>query len=213
MSDQTSEKTSRIEQLLAQAKSDTEEKTSISHAGHEFADAATAEKTFRRLREKLFRVERWNDESGASSFALFNEKGAPTPNKNAAVGDFIRIRLPGTGKYDWVKVIDVFEGSNETILTVQPTFDPTDDAPDKSVTSHFFTGESTNNFCLQHDDVKINMYVIGLNEITNTDEAENLFESARNLVTANVGHFLGFQKAEWTTFCNNFLENEGKSEN
>lgn len=202
-----SDKASRIEKLITQAKSDTEEKTSISCDGREFADAETAAKNFRLLREKLFRIERWNDESGASSFTLFNEKGELTPTKNAAVGNFIRIKLPATGKYDWVKIIDVFESSNEIILTVQPTFDPTDQTPDKSVTSHFFTDESTNNFCLQHDDTKINMYVIGLNEVTNTEKSKNLLESARNLATANVGHFLGFQKAEWTTFCRNFLEN------
>ena len=206
MSDKTSDKTSGIESLLTQAKSDTEEKTSIANAEREFADATIAAKTFHRLREKLFRIEDWNDESGASSFALFSEKGEPAPGKDAAVNDFLRIKLPGTGKYDWVKIIDVLESSNETILTVQPTFDPTGEATDKSVTSHFFTDESTNNFCLHLDEAKISMYVIGLNEVTNTADAKNLIESARNLATANVGHFLGFQKVEWTTFCRNFLE-------
>lgn len=203
-----SDKTGRIEQLIAQAQSDTEEKTSISKAEREFADTPTAEKNFRRLREKLFRVARWNDESGAMTFTLFDANGDLMPDKSAAIDDFIRITLPGTGKSDWVKVKDVFENSNEIILTVQPTFDPTTESPDKAVTSHFFTDESTNNLCLQHIGENVNMYVVGLNEVTNTEDTKTFIESARNLATANIGHFFGFQKAEWTTFCRNFLRDE-----
>jgi hypothetical protein len=51
------------------------------------------------------------------------------------------------------------------------------------------------------------MYVIGLNEITNTEKTGGLLESARNLATANLGHYLGVQKAAWTKFCENFLNN------
>lgn len=207
-----SHQTSKIEKLLAQANADAEEKTSVSDARREFADAPTAAQTFRRLREKLFRVDQWNDESGVMTFALFGANGEPTPRKPAAVGDFIRITLPGTGKNDWVKVKDVFENSNEIILTVQPTFDPTGESPDESVTSHFFTDESTNNLCLQLEGATVKMYVIGLNEATNTGDAKNIVESARNLATANIGHYLGFQKAEWTTFCNNLLKDERVTE-
>lgn len=201
-----SDENGRIEKLLAQAKADTEEKTSISEAEREFADAARAEKTFRHLREKLFRIDLWNAESGVMGFTLFSKNGEEMPEKTAAVGDFIRISLPGTGKYDWVKIANVEENRNEVILTVQPTFDPTENAADESVTSHFFTDASTNNFCLRLDDSKIRMYVIGLNEETNTDDTGNLIESARNMATANLGHYLGVQKAAWTTFCRNFLE-------
>ena len=203
-----SDENGRIEKLLAQAKADTEEKTSVSEAERAFADSAHAEETYRHLREKLFRINRWNTESGMMGFTLFSKNGEETSKKTAAVGDFIRISLPGSGKYDWVKIANVEENRNEIILTVQPTFDPTESEADKSVTSHFFTDASTNNFCLQLGDSKIRMYVIGLNEETNTDDADNLIETARNLATANLGHYLGVQKAAWTTFCRNFLEND-----
>lgn len=207
------DQTDKIESLLARARADAAEKTSVSNASREFADAAAAEKTFRLLREKLFRIERWNDESSAMTFALFDGGGEPIANKPAAVGDFVRITMPGTGKHDWVKIVDVFESSNETILTVQPTFDPTAASPDESVVSHFFTDESTNNFCLRRTGARVEMYVVGLNEATNTAETKNIIESARNLATANIGHYFGFQTAEWTTFCNNFLENEKATDN
>ena len=207
-----SDKTGKIERLLAEAKADAEEKTSVSAAERQFADAAAAEKTFRRLREKLFLVDLWNVESGVMSFALFNDNGERMPDKRAAVGDFIRIKLPGTGKDDWVKIINFYEGSNEVILTVQPTFDPTENTSEQRTTSHFFTGDATNNLCLRLGNASVEMFVIGLNEVTNTEESKNLIESARNLATANLGHYLGFQTAEWTTFCNNFLEKRKATE-
>jgi len=197
-----------IENLLKQANSDTEEKTSIASAQRKFADETGAKEAFQQIGEKLLQIERWNFSSGASSFGLFDEKGDKLQNKAAAVGDFICIKLPGTGKADWVKIINIHKDSDEMILTVQPTFNPTEKKTDKSATSHFFIKDSTNNFCLQLNGSYLNMYVIGLNEITNTEDTSSVIESARNFATANLGHFLGFQKAEWTTFCNNFIEKE-----
>jgi hypothetical protein len=92
------------------------------------------------------------------------------------------------------------------VLTVKPSFDPTEKAADKESTSHFFTNEATNNFCLQRDEKSILFYVIGLHEKTNLGETENALETARNAAVANLGYYLGIQKAEWKTFCRNFLE-------
>ena len=201
----------KIENLIKQVKADTEEKTSIASANKAFVTEADAENAFQRLSEKLEHIEQWNQFSGASSFGLFDENGNKMPDRPAVVGDFVSIKLPATGKTDWVKIIDIYENGREKILTVQPTYDPTDESNNKTVTSHFFTSDSTNNFCLQLSGNKVNMYVIGLNEISNTAATNNIIESARNLATANLGHFLGVQKAEWTTFCNNFLEIESEN--
>lgn len=198
----------KINNLIGKAKADTEEKTSIASARRAFADEAEAKKEFVRLSVKLLEIERWNHASGVSGFALFDKNGEKMPDKAAAIGDFICIKLPGTGKEDWVKIIDIYKNSDEKVLTVQPTYNPTEKSPDKSVTSHFFTEDSTNNFCLQLSGANINMYVIGLNEISNTGDTKNIIESARNFATANLGHFLGVQKGEWTTFCKKFLETE-----
>jgi hypothetical protein len=196
----------KIENLMQQVKTDTEEKTSIASAEKAFETELEAEKAFSQFGEKLLYIDRWNTDSGVSSFRLFEPSGEKAADRPAEIGDHICIHLPGTGKNDWVKVVDIREAANEKVLTVQPSFDPTDESADKSVTSHFFTDESTNNFCLQLNNKHVKMYVIGLNEISNTKNTNNLIESARNFATANLGHFLGVQKAEWTTFCNNFLE-------
>jgi hypothetical protein len=59
---------------------------------------------------------------------------------------------------------------------------------------------------LQKDDTSIALYVIGLNEKANVEESGNPAEAARNVAAANLGYYLGLQKAMWTEFCKNFLE-------
>ena len=198
----------KTDNLLRRAEADTEEKTSIASAERKFNDQADAEEAFLQRCEKLLQIDSWNSYSGVASFALLDENGGRAEARPAKIGDFLSIKLPATGKVDWVKVINIYKGADEIILTVQPTYNPTEDAPDKSVTSHFFTADSTNNFCLQLNGDVLKMYVIGLNEISNTKDTSNVIESARNFATANLGHFLGVQKMEWTTFCRNFLEVE-----
>lgn len=200
----------KIPVLLAeyerQSKSASPEKSSLAYAAREFESRDEAEKTFERLKQKLFRIEKWNSESGMSSYEHFDQNGKPQHDKNAIVGDFIKITLPGTGKSDWVRVIDISEvPAEEIVLTVQPAPDPTDKNGEET-TSHFFTDEATNNFCLEKKQSGLNFYVIGLGEKANTGDTENFLESVRNFATANLGHYLGVQKGEWTTFCENFLE-------
>lgn len=196
----------KITDLIEKANTDTEEKTSITSARRVFSDETEAKTAFEKFGEKLLQIELWNAESGISSFALFDENGEEAKDRPAKTGDFMCAELKGTGKADWLKITKIHGTADEKILTVQPTYDPTEKSADKSVTSHFFTSDSTNNFCLQLHGTIINMYVIGLNEISNTSDTNNIIESARNFATANLGHFLGVQKAEWTKFCENFLE-------
>lgn len=182
--------------------------SSVASARRKFSTAAEAEKHFSEFGRKLFRINDWNAHSGLTSFELFDETGKPRGAETAKTGNFVRLSLAGSGKSDWVKIVKIGDEPDETILTVQPTYNPTEENPDKSVTSHFFTCESTNNFCLQKKDDTINFYVIGLDEISNTRNTNNIIETARNVAAANVGRYLGIQKGEWTTFCENFLEIE-----
>lgn len=193
-----------LERAARQSDSPTSEGSSVAKATRIFPDAANAEEAFVFLRKSLFSIEQWNVSSEISSFELIDKIGRAAPTKSAAVGDYIKIILPGSGKDDWVKVIEITETPDEIVLTVQPSHDPTD-AENKNTTSHFFTDASTNNFCLQQKDAKINFYVIGLNEQTNTEATSGILETARNLATANVGSFSGIQKTQWETFCRNFL--------
>jgi len=205
---------SKIRELLDRAAaiidSSEDKMSSVARAERQCATKQEAEKCFGELREKLFRVERWNAHSGLTSFELFDDAGESCRRDAAKTGDFIKITLSGSGKSDWVKIINIDQSPDEIVLTVQPSYNPTEDEPDKAVTSHFFTRESTNNFCLQRTGEIINFYVIGLDEKSNTRDTNNIIETARNVATANLGHYLGIQKGEWTTFCTNFLEVEAE---
>lgn len=202
----------KIEILLRQAgrekESSAAEKSSVSHHARRFANRAEAEENFSRLKDKLLKIKRWNAESGVTSFALFDRDGNKREDKIAAAEDFIKITLPGSGKADWVKIIEIYEAADETILTVQPSRNPTEKTAGEITTSHFFTADSTNNFCLEKSSDSLNFYVIGLSEKSNTEDTKNLLESIRNYATANVGHYLGIQESEWQTFCENFLKDD-----
>jgi hypothetical protein len=196
-----------LEQAARQNDSATPDDSSVAKASRVYPTAAEAEKAFSFLRKRLFHIGHWNNYSEISSFASFDNNGDSQPDKLAAVGDFIKVMLPGSGKDDWVKITEINETPREIVLTVQPSRDPTDEA-NKKTTSHFFTSNSTNNFCLQRADARINFYVIGLNEQTNTEDTSGVLETVRNYATANLGNLLGIQKTQWETFCENFLEDE-----
>jgi hypothetical protein len=199
----------KIQNLLAQAEqqaraSETGE-SSITFASRAFSDAAEAEISFNHLKEKLLHIRSWNAESFLTTFELFDQDGKPNQRETAVAGDFIRLSLTGSGKYDWVKIIEIAEEADEAIVRVKPSHDPTENQPDKNATSHFFTDDSTNNFCLGKNRETISFYVIGLNEKTNTNKTESIIETVRNIAVANIGSYLGIQKSEWKIFCNNFL--------
>ncbi len=202
----------KIEQLLkqadAQAESANAEASSVTCVRRAFPESAEAENFFNYLKQKLFRIENWEASAGLSGYEHFDENGKVSREKPLAVGDFIRLTMYGSGKNDWVKIINIFDEPDEVVLTVQPSFNPTEKAPDKNVTSHFFTDESTNNFCLRRKNEIISFCVIGLSEKSNTEDTKNTIETIRNFATANLGRYLGIQKGEWKIFCENFLEVE-----
>ena len=197
----------KTENLLAQANAANAEASSVNGAARFFPTEAEAVEVFQKLKRRLFAVEKWNAESEITRFGLFDADGSAQPEKNAAVGDYIKTVLPGSGKDDWVKIIEIFDAPNEIVLTVQPSPNPTGDAQ-ASATSHFFIADSTNNFCLQLIGAKIKFSVIGINERTNIKDTNGIVESVRNLATANIGSYFGIQNTQWQTFCDNFIGSE-----
>ena len=95
------------------------------------------------------------------------------------------------------------------VVTVRPTYDPTDAPVDKSVVSHFFADSATNNFCTLLRGNTVGAYVIGIGERQNTSDTSGMLESVRNAAVANIGPYLGIQSAEWTKFCNSLLADDG----
>lgn len=194
-----------LEKAEAQTAASSDAASSVARAECRFASASEAEKHFAEFKTKLFQINRWNAHSALISFALFGENGEERARETAAAGDFIRMTLIASGKDDWVKIIKIDDAPDEVVLTVQPSRNPTEKNGEQAVTSHFFTDESTNNFCLQRNDEAINFYVVGLNEKSNTRDTKNILETVRNAAVANLGHYSGIQELEWTQFCENFL--------
>ena len=196
----------KIQSLLEQANYSEATDTSVNSAKRTFLSEQEAGLFFEKIKEELRNLAKWNEKSTPSSYELFDESGEISSSKMILPGKFIRITVRGSGKYDWVRVLNLHEAEDEFIITVSPTFDPTAETVDRSVTSHFFKTEATNNFCLQKDDLSVALYVVGLNEKANIKESANPLEAARNATAANLGYYLGLQKAMWTEFCKNFLE-------
>lgn len=200
----------KIKHLLKEAEASDDGKSSVTSARREYKSAEETAEVFASFRKKLYDINRWEVESGVTAFQLFNEDGNPLKSKQAERGNFVRITLPGSGKHDWVKIIDIHDAANEVVITVKPTHDPTGGKEiDKDKTSHFFSSDATNNFCLQKEDAALSVYVIGLHEKPNTSESGGIVEAVRNVAAASFG-WLGFQKIEWKTFCENFLGVENK---
>lgn len=199
---------SKIESLLAAAKSSSQGDTSINLAKKFFEDENEGRSFFLDTRERLFNINEWNRNSSPTGYALFDEAGRETNSRDIEVGMFIRIALYGSGKWDWVRVSEIHDDPNEVVITVKPSHDPTEQPPDQESISHFFHPDAENNFCLQRQEKMVAFYVIGLNERQNTEFADGLIESARNAAVANIGYYSGLQKAVWKEFCLNFLSTE-----
>jgi len=194
----------KTDSLLEQSRRD-EDHSSFSSAEKTFADEREAARAFSILKTKLYDVDEWNDHAMLSSFDLFDENGQMPTTKKFAVGAFLRISLKGTMKYDWVRVVDIYEATDEFIVSVKPTYDPTEESGDKRSISHFFTDESTNNFCLVRKSTSVMLCVIGLNEKMNTAETGGALEAVRN-AAVNLGSYLGVQRGEWEKFCHHFMD-------
>lgn len=195
-----------IENLLKAANSSTEGDTSINLAKRQFLEEHDCETFFSETRARMLRVDEWKKQSSVTEYDLFDEAGQIVNDRPISIGIFIRIGLYGGGKYDWVRVSSIVDEQDEFVITVKPTYDPTEERAVRNSVSHFFDPQASNNFCLQRDGKAVAFYVIGINEKTNTKFADGLIESARNVAVANVGYYTGLQKAVWKEFCSNFLE-------
>ena len=197
--------TTKTESLIQAASSSRENDASFNKAERTLPSREAAAELFQKVRKKLRNVHEWGEHSGVSNFALFESDGRVAEDGKVTDGRFVRIHLPATGKYDWVRIEDVRETEEETVITVRPTYDPTARPVDKKVISHFFADTAMNNFCVLLRGNTVGVYVVGLGEKQNTSATAGIVDAARNVAVANLGSYLGVQSAEWTKFCNDLL--------
>jgi hypothetical protein len=197
---------SNIESLLERANTSPDNDTSVVVAERAFMNAEDCAAFFEKVKASLFRIEEWNKNS-TSDYELFDETGRVVDSGLITVGTSVRIKVHGTGKHDWVRVVEILDGAGEVVLKVKPGIDPTNRSGDGSI-SHFFGPAAENNFCIARRDGAISFSVIGLNQVQNTEFSDGVVESARNAAVANIGYYTGLQGAVWKQFSSNFLRTD-----
>ena len=195
----------KIEELIKAANSSPDGDTSFNVAKRIFDDTGKCNAFFKQTCSNLLSIAEWNRNSSPTNYKLFDDLGHEIDLLSIDVQRFIRIGLYGSGKYDWVRVVEIINEPDEFVLKVKPSHDTTQDPVDPTSISHFFGPEAENNFCVQRNDKTVAFYVIGLNEKQNTKFTDGLIESARNAAIANVGYYTGLQKMVWKQFASNFL--------
>ena len=196
------------DELLKLTESLPEDEFSVNSASREFESEDEAGSYLGALKKRICDLNEWNGKSGLTSYELFDETGRALDSQAIEKDKFIKLTLTGSGKSDWVRVERIYEAPDEIVITVKPTFDPTDSPQRTGEISHFFGAAARNNFCFIRNRRTVSVYVIGLNEKLNTDHTSGMIESARNTAVANIGYYLGVQKAEWKKFCESFLREE-----
>jgi hypothetical protein len=197
--------TFRTEAILQEAEKLPQDESSITCVERNFSDTVSAGQFFAELKQNILDVSHWNHKSGLTSYQLFGGTGKPMNDQRIKLDAFIQITLTGSGKSDWVRVEEIYDVENELVITVRPSYDPTGDPQQTGKISHFFWNQATNNFCVFQKGDHVSLCVIGLNERLNSDHTSNLLETVRNTAVADLGYYLGIQKAEWKKFCKSFL--------
>lgn len=168
---------------------------------------ADATRAFDAQVDRLFDVHNWTELSGVenASFALFNPQGDRT-DREARVGDFVRVDLPGPVPMAWVRIESASRDGSRAEIVVRPSHDPTLATPDPSITAHFFTNDATNTFSVSRSGRTVTADVTGRNENANSAQTTGLVDRVVNRVTSEVawGAFdVGLQGHQWERFTAN----------
>jgi|GEM_PF-64090 len=219
-----------IEELLpAQTKGESTMTSAEVSAGRE----SDARFIFERASERLLDVNQWTDHCGAlaAGFQLADDTGEPLEGR-AAVGDYIRIDIPGPGPaegkgYDWVRIekierrqVTAGMGGEEEIpatgkttaaaetlslLQVRPCAHP--QTKDAAVTAHFLEDSATSTFIIEWEGKKVRATVFGRNEVPNSQDPAGVGDRVRNAVVGSLGA-IGLSKVQWKALVQGLLEKE-----
>jgi hypothetical protein len=180
---------------------DAVDKTFCSEKNH--PDDQSALRAFARAKEKLFDVNRWSDLSSLTAdFVLHDAAGQQKPSGRPAVGDTIRLELPGPTPVNWVSVTQVVDEERKAQFTARPCADP---FAIENRTDHFFSDESTSTFRVEWVGTTITACQIGQNERINNQDSETGVRAVVNTVIATTG-WLFYQKIQWKTLMDYLVE-------
>jgi hypothetical protein len=199
-----------IEQLLPHQERGVSTMTSVQTSAGKETDARFI---FERATNRLLDVNEWTDHCGALSaaFQLTDDEGQPLKGR-AAVGDYIRIDIPGPSTregrgYDWVRVEKIEQPASLapgaiSLLQVRPC--PNPQIKDTTVTAHFLQDYATSTFIIEWQDKKISATVYRRNELPNTDHP-GASDKTKNGGTLGA---IGLSKTQWKALVEGFLDRE-----
>ena len=178
---------------------------------------ADARFIFERATGRLLNVNEWTDYCGALSagFQLTDDEGEPLMGR-AAVGDFIRIDVPGPATeegrgYDWVRIEKIDQPATPdpntgsiSLMEVRPCANP--QLKDSQAIAHFLEDSATSTFIIEREGKKINAAVYGRNEVPNTAQS-GAADKVRNAVVGKLGA-IGLSKIQWKALVEGLLERE-----
>lgn len=186
-----------------------------------FPDEKSASAAFDAQKARLADVNNWTGLSGAenASFSLVGPDGKPAEGRSAQVGDFVKIRLPGSPTADWVQIESIQNGQNEFSIRVRPSHDPTKQPLTPDVVAHFFSREATNTFSVEKRGNDVQVRVLGHNESANVGATSGgLLNAARNRAVAEGAWGIqrpipgttttvnGMQQHQWNRFTENLSQ-------
>jgi len=176
---------------------------------------ADARYIFERATNRLFDVNEWTDHCGAltAGFQLTDDAGKSLMGR-AAVGDYIRVDIPGPSTsegrgYDWVRIEKIEQPAviapgAISLMQVRPCANP--QVKDATATAHFLQEYATSTFIIEWGDKKVSATVYGRNEVPNT-EHPGVADKVRNAVVGTLG-VIGLSKIQWKALVQGLLERE-----
>jgi hypothetical protein len=170
---------------------------------------------FERASERLLDVNQWTDMCGslAAGFQLADDTGKDLQG-HAAVGDFIRIDIPGPGPregrgYDWVRIEKVEQPVgvvSDGLFLIQVRPSPAPPIQAGAAPAHFLEDSATSTFVLERRGTRVSMTVYGRNEVPNSTLPENP-DKLRNKVVGAIGA-IGLSKVQWKALVQGLLNKE-----
>jgi hypothetical protein len=159
---------------------------------------------FQTVKERLLDISGWDKlcKGVTAQFQLCDELGNPV-QRTPAVGDHIRIDIPGPGTvtgegYDWVRIEeirndDLKEKTFERLLIrVRPVPNPTNKNPEAA---HFFKEDASSTFIVQRKGSKVCAEIHGRNELPNTKPVR-FIDRLRNFIIA-IAAMIGLSSTQW----------------
>ncbi len=192
-------------------------KQSDNAASREMPDINSATGLYEEAKNRLLFIDKWKNFAGFESavFTLHDAKGNDV-NRQANVGDLIRIDIPGPGTtagrgYDWVEIKNLQEKKDEVsdmlMMTVSPAADPNSD---KSDTAHFFDPAATSTFIVKRFSNCVEASVHGRNEKPN-NHTDSTIDNIRNSLVAT-GAFGGFADIQWQNLTKGLLDQAAEAQ-